>query len=86
MHSPYWTYGYFPEHDFFSAQPSEVVESVVESGTIVFLLKQILHDWADEYAEKILLRLREAAEQVLRLDSYTGDGYVVKGAWFPQSV
>jgi len=40
-------------HDFFTAQP-------IKSPTI-FFLRVILHDWPDEFARRILLRLREAA-------------------------
>ncbi|KAJ8519047.1 hypothetical protein ONZ45_g3949 [Pleurotus djamor] len=40
-------------HDFFSPQ--------TRTGPAVFLLKQILHDWSDEYCVKILSHLRNAA-------------------------
>jgi len=43
----------FEEHDFFTPQPRK--------NASVFLLKQIMHDWSDNYAEKILLHLRKAA-------------------------
>ncbi|TFY63589.1 hypothetical protein EVG20_g6256 [Dentipellis fragilis] len=42
-------------HDFFKAQPKHDVP------ISVFLLKQIIHDWSDQYALKILKRLRDAA-------------------------
>ncbi|CAA7266021.1 unnamed protein product [Cyclocybe aegerita] len=40
-------------HDFFTSQPHK--------GADVFILKQILHDWADPSCVKILTQLREAA-------------------------
>ncbi|KAJ7612017.1 S-adenosyl-L-methionine-dependent methyltransferase [Mycena polygramma] len=40
-------------HDFFSPQP--------ETNASVFFLKQIMHDWSDEYCVKILSQLWEAA-------------------------
>ncbi|KAJ3513294.1 hypothetical protein NLJ89_g3022 [Agrocybe chaxingu] len=40
-------------HDFFTPQPHK--------GADVFILKQILHDWADPSCVKILTQLREAA-------------------------
>ncbi|KAJ6555654.1 S-adenosyl-L-methionine-dependent methyltransferase [Mycena vulgaris] len=51
-------------HDFFTAQP--------ETNATVFLLKQIMHDWSDEYCVKILTKLWEAASPgttLLLLDS-----------------
>lgn len=40
-------------HDFFTPQPIK--------NAAVFLLRVILHDWPDDFAQRILLRLREAA-------------------------
>ncbi|KAJ6455201.1 S-adenosyl-L-methionine-dependent methyltransferase [Mycena sanguinolenta] len=40
-------------HDFFTRQP--------QTDATVYLLKQILHDWSDEYCVKILKRLWDAA-------------------------
>ncbi|THH07900.1 hypothetical protein EW146_g9170 [Bondarzewia mesenterica] len=40
-------------HDFFDRQP--------QTNASVFLLKQITHDWSDEYCVKFLTRLRTAA-------------------------
>lgn len=40
-------------HDFFQAQQ--------RTAPHVFLLRMILHDWANSYAQKILQPLREAA-------------------------
>jgi hypothetical protein len=40
-------------YDFFAPQP--------EKNATVFLLKQIMHDWSDEYCIKILTQLRAAA-------------------------
>ncbi|KAJ7473575.1 S-adenosyl-L-methionine-dependent methyltransferase [Mycena galericulata] len=40
-------------HDFFEPQP--------QTAASVFLLKQVMHDWSDEYCVKILNRLWEAA-------------------------
>ncbi|KZT30015.1 S-adenosyl-L-methionine-dependent methyltransferase [Neolentinus lepideus HHB14362 ss-1] len=44
----------FQPHDFFDPQPVK--------NPSAFILKQIVHDWADEYAERILRRLREAVD------------------------
>ncbi|KAI0318073.1 S-adenosyl-L-methionine-dependent methyltransferase [Amylostereum chailletii] len=46
-------------HDFFTAQPVKNAD--------VFLLRMILHDWADKYCVKILRQLREAATSTTRL-------------------
>ncbi|KAJ7143715.1 hypothetical protein C8R44DRAFT_139056 [Mycena epipterygia] len=46
-------------HDFFTPQP------VVDAA--VFLLRVVLHDWPDAFAQRILLRLREAAAPHTRL-------------------
>ncbi|KAA1477984.1 S-adenosyl-L-methionine-dependent methyltransferase [Dentipellis sp. KUC8613] len=45
--------------DFFNPQPKREVS--------IFLLKQILHDWSDEYCTKILKRLRDAASSGTKL-------------------
>ncbi len=45
------------EHDFFQAQ--------IVQHPRVFLLKQIIHDWGDSYAVRILRELRKAAEPVI---------------------
>jgi hypothetical protein len=44
---------YLPVHDFFTPQP-------VKNASI-FLLRQIIHDWTDEFAVKILAQLRDSA-------------------------
>lgn len=49
----FYTHHKFQAHDFFEPQPNK--------ETSVFLLKQIVHDWSDRYAGKILQRLRDAA-------------------------
>ena len=41
--------------DFFEAQPA------LPSTPDVFLLRQVIHDWSDKYAIKILKQLRLAA-------------------------
>ncbi|KDQ18302.1 hypothetical protein BOTBODRAFT_28716 [Botryobasidium botryosum FD-172 SS1] len=46
-------------HDFFEPQPTR--------GADVYHLRQIMHDWSDLYAVKILKRLREAATPSTRL-------------------
>ena len=46
-------------HDFFEPQPVKNAD--------VFLLKQILHDWADPEAIKILQQLRAAAQPHTKL-------------------
>ncbi|KAJ7167962.1 S-adenosyl-L-methionine-dependent methyltransferase [Mycena filopes] len=51
-------------HDFFAPQP--------QTNAAIFLLKQITHDWSDEYCVKILRRLWDAATPtttLLLLDS-----------------
>ncbi|KAF9264596.1 S-adenosyl-L-methionine-dependent methyltransferase [Marasmius fiardii PR-910] len=40
-------------HDFFAPQP--------QKHTTIFMIKQILHDWSDDYCVKILKNLRAAA-------------------------
>ncbi|EKM59060.1 uncharacterized protein PHACADRAFT_181077 [Phanerochaete carnosa HHB-10118-sp] len=49
-HADHW---HAPGHDCFAPQP--------QTGADVFLLKLILHDWADDYCLKILRHLRAAA-------------------------
>ncbi|KAH9484888.1 4-O-methyltransferase 1 [Psilocybe cubensis] len=49
----------FQVHDFFTPQPIK--------NASVFLLKQIMHDWPDKYAIKILSQLRQAARPDTRL-------------------
>ncbi|PPQ95286.1 hypothetical protein CVT26_014860 [Gymnopilus dilepis] len=49
----------FEAQDFFKPQPKREVA--------VFFLKQILHDWSDEYCSKILKNLRNAANPTTRL-------------------
>jgi len=44
----------FEDHDFFNPQP------VLNAS--VFLIKQVLHNWPDDYIIKILCQLREAAK------------------------
>lgn len=44
----------FQEHDFFTPQPEHL------KGPAVYLLRVVLHDWADPLCRKILLRLRQA--------------------------
>ncbi|KAH9484885.1 4-O-methyltransferase 1 [Psilocybe cubensis] len=46
-------------HDFFTPQPVK--------NASVFLLKQIMHDWSDPYAIKILSQLRRAAQPDTKL-------------------
>jgi hypothetical protein len=46
-------------HDFFTAQPI--------TNASVFLLKQIMHDWSDFYASKILVELRKVATSDTKL-------------------
>ncbi|KAF9066979.1 S-adenosyl-L-methionine-dependent methyltransferase [Rhodocollybia butyracea] len=43
----------FQVHDFFTPQPIK--------NAAVFILRVVLHDWPDAFAQRILLRLREAA-------------------------
>ncbi|KAF8218100.1 hypothetical protein K438DRAFT_2006988 [Mycena galopus ATCC 62051] len=43
----------FQVHDFFTPQPV--------TDVAVFILRVVLHDWPDAFAQRILLRLREAA-------------------------
>lgn len=49
----------FQVHDFFTAQPI--------TNASVYLLKQIMHDWSDPYASKILTELRKTAKQDTKL-------------------
>jgi hypothetical protein len=46
-------------HDFFAPQPVKNAD--------VFLLRQIVHDWPDDAAIKILAQLREAATPKTKL-------------------
>ena len=50
--------------DFFEAQP---LPSPNDTGPVVYLMKSILHDWSNEYAAKILRRLRDAAKSDSKL-------------------
>ncbi|KJA22483.1 hypothetical protein HYPSUDRAFT_649614 [Hypholoma sublateritium FD-334 SS-4] len=50
---------HFQVHDFFTPQPVK--------DAAVFLLRVVLHDWPDDFARKILLRLREAAAPETKL-------------------
>ncbi|KAF8509859.1 O-methyltransferase-domain-containing protein [Hysterangium stoloniferum] len=49
----------FQTHDFFTEQPVK--------NAAVFILKQILHDWSDKYAQQIVARLREASTSMTSL-------------------
>ncbi|KAF7324950.1 Ich1 protein [Mycena kentingensis (nom. inval.)] len=49
----------FQVHDFFTPQPI--------LNAAVYFLRVVLHDWPDAFAQKILLRLREAAGPETRL-------------------
>ncbi|KAJ3819191.1 hypothetical protein F5880DRAFT_1137749 [Lentinula raphanica] len=49
----------FQVHDFFMPQPIK--------NAAVFLLRVVLHDWPDAFAQRILLRLREAARPDTKL-------------------
>ncbi|TFK34635.1 O-methyltransferase [Crucibulum laeve] len=49
----------FEGHDFFEPQPARKVD--------VFLLRYITHDWSDEFAQKILQHLRNAAQPSTKL-------------------
>ncbi|KAF8145805.1 hypothetical protein K438DRAFT_2028593 [Mycena galopus ATCC 62051] len=49
----------FQVHDFFAPQPV--------ADVAVFILRVVLHDWPDAFAQRILLRLREAAAPHTRL-------------------
>ncbi|KAJ3999098.1 hypothetical protein F5050DRAFT_1565815 [Lentinula boryana] len=49
----------FTVHDFFTPQPIK--------NASVFLLRVVLHDWPDAFAQRILLRLREAARPDTKL-------------------
>lgn len=53
------TINHHQAHDFFKPQP-------VRNASI-FLLKQIMHDWPDLYASKILTSLREVAQDETKL-------------------
>ncbi|KAF8981004.1 hypothetical protein BDQ17DRAFT_901277, partial [Cyathus striatus] len=46
-------------HDFFTEQPVK--------NASVFLLKQIMHDWPNSYAAKILTELRKVAQNDTKL-------------------
>jgi hypothetical protein len=47
------------EHDFFTPQPVK--------HAAVYLLRVVLHDWPNAFAQRILLRLREAASEDTKL-------------------
>ncbi|KAK0450283.1 uncharacterized protein EV420DRAFT_1338011 [Desarmillaria tabescens] len=49
----------FQVHDFFTPQPVK--------NAAVYFLRVILHDWPDSFAQRILLRLREAAADDTKL-------------------
>ncbi|PBK83977.1 hypothetical protein ARMGADRAFT_1018876 [Armillaria gallica] len=49
----------FQVHDFFTPQPIK--------NAAVYFLRVILHDWPDSFAQRILLRLREAAADDTKL-------------------
>ncbi|KAF8908192.1 hypothetical protein CPB84DRAFT_1744364 [Gymnopilus junonius] len=49
----------FQVHDFFTPQPVR--------NASVFLLRCVLHDWPNDFAQQILLRLREAATPETKL-------------------
>ncbi|KAF9044375.1 hypothetical protein BJ165DRAFT_1612036 [Panaeolus papilionaceus] len=53
------TVAHFQVHDFFTSQPVK--------DAALFLLRVVLHDWPDVLAQKILLRLREAARPDTKL-------------------
>ncbi|KAF7377920.1 O-methyltransferase [Mycena sanguinolenta] len=74
----------FQVHDFFTPQPV--------TDAAVFILRVVLHDWPDAFAQRILLRLREAAAPHTKLvladfvlplacvdDFGVGEGEVEKG-------
>ena len=46
-------------HDFFAVQPVK--------NAAIFLLRNIIHDWADKYCIQLLRKLREAATPDTRL-------------------
>ncbi|KAG6916948.1 hypothetical protein DXG01_004497 [Tephrocybe rancida] len=46
--------------DFFTPQPAD-------RDVTIFLIKQILHDWSDEYCVKVLIQLRAAARSDTKL-------------------
>jgi len=48
----------FMDHDFFESQPS----LSANGNPIVFLLRMIMHNWADEHAKIILRHLRDVAK------------------------
>lgn len=48
-------------HDFFQSQPARDVP------VAVFMMRFIIHDWADSYAAKIMRALRDAAAPTTRL-------------------
>ncbi|KAK7013997.1 S-adenosyl-L-methionine-dependent methyltransferase [Favolaschia claudopus] len=51
----------FQAHDFFSPQPANIISMIATAPQTIFLLKQILHDWSNEYCVKILEQLSAAA-------------------------
>ncbi|KLO09940.1 S-adenosyl-L-methionine-dependent methyltransferase [Schizopora paradoxa] len=53
----------FVDHDFFEPQPS----ILGEGHPTVFLLRMIMHNWADEHAKIILKHIRDAARGTAKL-------------------
>ncbi|KLO09938.1 S-adenosyl-L-methionine-dependent methyltransferase [Schizopora paradoxa] len=53
----------FVDHDFFEPQPS----TACDGHPTVFLLRMIMHNWADEHAKIILKHIRDAAKDTTKL-------------------